>query len=155
MKGRSMRMNPIILVLLFLTMASGCDRPKRPVRVPPPKSTLLQDEQNVELAKIILRPVRDTLDVERDPFQPLSFRKENVEEIADPNENFFQNIRVLGITQVNDESRVLIKSPSGKKVYRINDRLGDFQIEMISNDSVIFGDGDQTWKVKRGGQREN
>jgi hypothetical protein len=127
----------------------GCQK-VNPVREPePPVVKMVED---VELAKLILRPESGKLDVSRDPFKPLNYTQQSGP-AARQTDDLIKQVELLGVTRVNNEFRALLKTASERRVCQINDVVAGYVIEDIMDDRIILNDGARTITLKRGGQK--
>lgn len=51
---------------------------------------------------------------------------------------------------IEDEFRALIMSPTGRGVYRLGEKIEDYEINEITAEQVILSNGVQTVTLKRG-----
>lgn len=109
---------------------------------------------DVQLAKIILKPKRHKLSVTRDPFEPLIKPKnsdgtvQSVEEIQQA--DTLKGMHYLGMVKVGNDISALIKTEHAKDVYKVNDEVNLLKIKTIEEDSITFSKEGKTFKLKRG-----
>lgn len=121
---------------------------KKTTSVKKPTKPLAQMVQDVELAKLILRPESAKLDAQRDPFKPLGYEQSVATVILE--ENPFKNFKLLGVTKVDNEFRALVSSPTGRDIYQVKDKIGDYVITEITNEQMTLTNDTKTATLKRG-----
>lgn len=105
------------------------------------------DVQDIDLAKILVKPERHELQINRDPFKPLlETDTPNVQAKEDP----LANMQFVGVVKVGDTFSALIKTEKGKNVYSVNDKLGELVIINITEEFVEFKKGEEVHQLKRG-----
>ncbi len=141
----------------ILKVSSGKNK-ESAAAVVPAESLLLQPIDSTELAKILLKPKRKPLTMSRDPFKPL-FQKEylpissddiNANTPINQSQNILEDIILVGVIKMGEESRVYLKSNLKSGVFRPHDKLGEYNIERIDVDQVVFKRGDNEFIIKRG-----
>ena len=107
--------------------------------------------QDIELAKMILKPAPANIDISRDPFQPLVEQDWSQTEEAQANlRKQLANIQLIGVIKIDNNYLALIDSDSKRKLYKVNDVFMNYTIEKIQMDHIILSDGDSKITLKRG-----
>lgn len=154
-----MKLTPLFLILVLTIAAGGCDgfsakKKHAPASTSGPADAAVSSYvEDVELAKIILRPKRHNLSVKRDPFEPLIKPKEMLDTMPidqQREEDVLRGLEYLGLVRVGEKNSVLLKTEKGKGVYRINDKVGQLTIAEIHEDHIVFEKNDRNFKLKRG-----
>lgn len=138
-----------VFIVTALAGLSGCQKVK-PARKP--EQPVVKMVEDVELAKLILRPESGKLDVSRDPFKPLDYSQQSGP-VVRQTDDLIKQVELLGVTKVNNEFRALLKTASERRVCQINDVVTGYTIKEIMDDRVILSDGTRTITLKRGGQK--
>lgn len=146
-------MKRLIALCLVTVICAGCDladfTPKSKKVVVKPTLEKIDDTQ---LAKLILKPEKAAIDVNRDPFQPLIQEEKKASVFAGipPQGQDLQRFKFLGVFKENDEYVAFLKNGQDKGTYRKDDKLKDFTVTKIGPDEVILTNGEQTVTLKRG-----
>ena len=150
-------MNILRLFLISCVLAlGGCDLTpgkKKAQTEPSPTVKLVQD---MELAKIILKPERQPSVITRDPFKPLLAKTELLNEAkTDDNtrradEEDLKKIKFLGLIKLGENYSVFLQSETKKGVYKVNDEFEHFTIINIQPEFVELKRGNNSYKLKRG-----
>jgi len=115
------------------------------------KTETLQIIDSPQLAKLILKPVREKYDLKRDPFAPLSsLTKSSYIGQSMMDTHNVRDMKLLGVAKINDEFIAFLKGNTNKGTYRINDKINDYTITEINNDKVVLNNGAQIVILKRG-----
>lgn len=149
-----MKTRNILLTVLILPLLFGCG-PKTGIKshanAKRNKAETLHIIESPQLAKIILKPVREEYDLKRDPFAPLSAssrssyigqNKMDTHGVSD--------MKLLGVAKINEEFIAYLKGNTSKGTYRINDKINDYTIMEINNEKVVLNNGAQIVILKRG-----
>lgn len=107
-----------------------------------------------QLPQIIRRPKQYKVPVLRDPFEPL-VKTEPPAVIAKAVEeerqlDVFKGMEYAGVIKWGDAYSAYLRTESGKGVYQVNDRVGDWTITDISEGIVTFKNGEKTYQLQRG-----
>lgn len=107
-----------------------------------------------KLPEIIGRPKQEKITVSRDPFAPL-IKTQPPAEVAKAAEeerrmDVFKGMEYAGVIKWGERYSAYIRTDSGKEVYQINDRVGDWTITDISEQIITFKNGDNTYQLQRG-----
>lgn len=119
------------------------------------KSDADQELVNPEqLSQIIDRPKQYKVPVTRDPFEPL-VKMEPPAVIAKAAEeerqlDVFKGMEYAGVVKWGDAYSAYLRTDSGKGVYQVNDRVGDWTITDISEGIVTFKSGEKSYQLQRG-----
>jgi len=146
----------VIILGLLLFVIVGCDDLRTDVStsVPPPPSKPLITVNRVDnpvLAKLILKPSREKINIERDPFQPLLLNQDAPDVALPAPTPDFADWQVVGIIKSEDQYTVLLKNKKGRGVYRVNDKIQNFTIVSIDENQVVLSNGKNKVTMKRGG----
>ncbi|MBU0468264.1 MAG: hypothetical protein KKF78_00385 [Candidatus Omnitrophica bacterium] len=150
--------NSVIVILTitgsFLFLA-GCEQTKKvkPVIIEDTRKTARSSESvnNLELAKLILKPKREELSITKDPFKPLNQKAYSISKMDSPmNTSDVKSFRFLGVSKDNGEYVAFLKNGSERGAFRLQDKLSGYTIKKIQNDTVILSNGSQIIKLKRG-----
>jgi len=147
----------IIVIILFSISFGGCEQAKKLASNKGRKEVKPKAEQveSPELAKLILKPSRDRLNVSRDPFKPLNWEEYSSEPIAKDIDTYeMMGFRFLGVARVAGHYVAFLKSSIERGTYKIDDVINDFTIKNILSDRVILSNGEQTITLKRGNEIE-
>jgi hypothetical protein len=144
-------MKKIIPVMLMITLMAGFPFTKATAQLPKP---VVQYVQNLELAKIILRPQHKELLVTRDPFNPIiapapklnSFDRRS----GAATKGQLDDVLVLGIVKLDQDYRAYIKFGDKTRVVSVQDTVGKYTITDINMDQVVFRSGNKEFIKKRG-----
>lgn len=139
------------LAMIVLTI-TGCDLvEKKTKKTEMVKKPSLEKVDDLQLAKIILKPTRADINVTRDPFRPLiqEEEKQTVTRNTIGNQDL-KRYKFLGVAKVNDEYVAYLKNGATKGTFRKDDKLKDYTITEIGPDQVVLSNGDQTITLKRG-----
>lgn len=144
-----MRKLILIVTIMLISLTTLACQKTRPVKKP--EKPLIRMVADVELAKLILRPESVKLDANRDPFKPLGYDQSlatvPIELESDP----FRQFKLLGVTKVDNQFRALVTSPTGRDIYQVNDKIGDYVITEITNEQMtLTNDENKTATLKRG-----
>ena len=146
-------MKKIAVIILAVAVCSGCDLVKvkkqpKPV-VTKPSLEKIDDDR---LAKLILKPKKAAIDVNRDPFRPLIQEEKRVPVFAGIPQHGqdLKRFKFLGVFKENDEYVAFLKNGKKKGTYRKDDKVKDFTITKIGPNEVILTNGEQTVTLKRG-----
>lgn len=149
----------LMIVMMLVWGGAGCDVYRdlmQPPSAPEPEPAPVQRVADIGLAKLILRPQRERLEVPRDPFMPLippePFKDEGGALIPMV-EADFADWTVSGIIKSGDGYLALIKNKTGRGLYRVQDQVQGFTITEITEDAVMLSQGKKTIILKRGGER--
>ena len=160
-----MKNEKIIAVIMLVFFLSGCDEllktvvPKKKRVKPPEPVSVVQYMDNIDLAKLILKPAPYQLKVTRDPFKPLIEKTDGEALPAAPQmdsdivrelEEKVKKIKYLGALKMGDEYSALVKTEKKKGVYKVNDSLDEFTIIEIHPDHLVLQKNRFTFKLKRG-----
>lgn len=146
-------MKKVVLLLLIAGLLSGCDlvnvKPKPEPVVTKPSLDKIEDDR---LAKLILKPKKVAINVNRDPFQPLIQEEKRVPVFAGIPQHGqdLKRFKFLGVFKENDEYVAFLKNGQKKGTYRKDDKVKDFTITKIGPNEVILTNGEQTVTLKRG-----
>ena len=157
----------IFLTILFLGVSlSGCGRKIGVERYfkdkvahlteSPKEPEAARPVEDVRLAQIILRKKPYKLSVAADPFEPLLKEKPAVavpaavkaKEIKE--EDPLLGMQYLGMIKVVDETSVLLQTPKGKEVFKLNDEVNHLTLVEINGEFVTFRKESREYKLKRG-----
>ena len=147
-------MKRLLITILLCLMCAGCDlvdsmssKPQKAAVKP-----ALEKIDDTQLAKVILKPKKASIDVNRDPFMPLIVEEKKTPIFAGiPRQGQdLQRFKFLGVFKENDEYVAFLKSGQKKGTYRKDDKLKDFTVTKIGPDEVILTNGEQTVTLKRG-----
>ena len=109
--------------------------------------------EDVQLAKIILKPKRHKLTITRDPFEPL-IKPKNFDatsrSIEQQQNDDLKGMQYVGLVKVGDTISALIKTGTDKGVYKVNEQVNHLTITAIEESSITFIQGSKTFKLKRG-----
>ncbi len=157
----------LLLTIMMIISLAGCDKPnaiesmfkngsqkQQTVAENVPAVSPTAIVQDVQLAKIILKPERHKLSVTRDPFEPL-IKPKNFDATANSVEQLqemdaLKGMEFLGLMKVGDIYSALIKTEKTKGVYKVNDQVNQLTITAIEEKSITFTKGSKTFKLKRG-----
>lgn len=144
------------IILLGLLGTLGCEEYRAVVS--PPKSDskktaapLVKRVESPDLAKFILKPVREKIDVTRDPFRPLPIvqssekAKDTLTEQPD-----LADWKLVGVVKMDAEFVALLKSKNRRGVFRVNDKIQNYTVISIDEKQVIFNNGSSKIIMKRG-----
>lgn len=154
----------IWVFIIFVTFAlTGCDQAtvligqwtgKRQAVIDNSASVKAVPVDDVQLAKIILKPKRHKLTITRDPFEPLIKPKnfDATRNAVDQHQlnDELKGMQYVGLVKVGDSFSALIRTDSKKGVYKVNDQVGQLTITAIEEGSITFIQGSKTYKLKRG-----
>lgn len=148
-------MRKLLLIIMVVLISGGCDlvgiKPDRKKAVVKPALEKIDD---TKLAKIILKPEKAAINVNRDPFLPLiQEEKAPVRQVRTDLNQDLKRFRFLGVFKENDEYVAFLKSGQDKGTYRKDDKVKDFTITKIGPEEVILTNGEQTVTLKRGESR--
>ncbi|MBZ0166686.1 MAG: hypothetical protein K8I00_07745 [Candidatus Omnitrophica bacterium] len=149
-------MKKLLLIIMAVLISGGCDlvdiKPDRKKAVVKPALEKIDDTQ---LAKIILKPNKAAINVNRDPFLPLiqEEKKAPLRQVRTDLNQDLKRFRFLGVFKENDEYVAFLKSGQDKGTYRKDDKVKDFTITKIGPEEVILTNGEQTVTLKRGESR--
>lgn len=145
-------MKRLIVLVLVGMMCGGCDLvEKKTKKTEVVKKPSLQKVDDLQLAKIILKPERTEISVNRDPFRPLIQEEEKPAAVNTAMANQeLKRYKFLGVAKVNDEYVAYLKNGAVKGTFRKDDKLKDYTITEIGPDQVVLSNGNQTITLKRG-----
>lgn len=148
--------NFIYIALVLSVCTSGCDLVKSKTKKQPAViKPSLKKVDDLDLAKILLKPKKADIQVSRDPFEPLvkAKKKKAITRIKKLDNQEMQQYRFLGVARVDNEYVAYLKNGPVKGTYRKDDKVKDFTITEIGPDEVILFNGDQTITLKRGASK--
>lgn len=151
------RLISILSILVFVS--AGCDvyrEAMKPPAPPAPAPVTVKRVEDAALAKLILRPQRERLDVPRDPFAPLIPPEPLTDEqggVVAAVEADFEGWTVSGIVKSGDGYLALLKNKDGRGLYRVQDQVQGFTITEITAEQVVLSQGKKRIILKRGGER--
>ncbi|MGE0268218.1 MAG: hypothetical protein AB7S78_07170 [Candidatus Omnitrophota bacterium] len=145
-------MKRLIYLAIIILMFTGCDLvQKKSKKTTVVKKPTLDKVDDLNLAKIILKPERSDISVTRDPFKPLIQEEEKQTVVRNTIGNQeLKRYKFLGVAKVNNEYVAYLKSGAVKGTFRKDDKLKDYTITEIGPDEVVLSNGDQTITLKRG-----
>ena len=123
---------------------------------------ILTEVNDLELAKLILRPEEEKKDFNIDPFKPLaggeigSVKRAAQSESSRSGVVYIEGIgevRFVGVIKSNDEYFALLKTNKGKGTYKVGDNLENYRVTEIENNKIILTDGSQTIIIERGTEK--
>ncbi len=144
----------VITIITLFFLIQGCDRLPFKKKEPPAPKAEIKRIENTELAKVILKPQREKLNLDRDPFKPITSSASAVG-YTPTGETELKNVKILGVTKINDEFRALLNVNDKKGVYKVDDMVDQYKITEIMKDQIMLSNGSQTITLKRGSSREN
>lgn len=161
--------NKIILPVLLVSFAcSGCDayinffkmmknkQRRKEQQVLEQQTPALPPVENVDLAKMLLKPKRQRIYVNRDPFKPLfvgvktEAKDEKKEELSI--EAILNQLDFMGVVKMGDRFTALIRNEKGKNVYIAGDKINELTIVEIKEDHIILKKGDKNYTLNRSNQ---
>lgn len=145
-------MKRLIYLAIIILMFTGCDLvQKKTKKTNVVKKPTLEKVDDLNLAKIILKPEKSDISVTRDPFKPLIQEEEKQTVVRNTIGNQeLKRYKFLGVAKVNNEYVAYLKSGAVKGTFRKDDKLKDYTITEIGPDEVVLSNGDQTITLKRG-----
>ncbi|MBP9853625.1 MAG: hypothetical protein KBD53_02020 [Candidatus Omnitrophica bacterium] len=140
-------MKHLIYLIIILVCFSGCSSKKKEVVVSEP---VVEKVEDLQLAKIILKPEKPEISVTRDPFKPLiELNKGPAALVLNIGEQL-ERYKFMGVTKSDDEYVAFIKDGAKRGTYRKNDMLNEFKIVDIGPQEVLLLNGEKTFTLKRG-----
>ena len=157
----------LILLLALILPLSGCDRIKDFInqkKVEKEQEQKALDEQNkpafqkvedIELAKILLKPQAKKLSISRDPFTPIIRTADAGSDDSFPEsiDEVLNDIKFIGVIKQGDNYRALLRVRSKQGVFRQNDKIQNYTIQEIHMDRIVLSNGEKTKSIKRGEQQ--
>lgn len=145
-------MRRLITLAMIVLIFTGCDLvEKKTKKTETVKKPSLEKVDDLQLAKLILKPTRAEINVTRDPFRPLIQEEEKQTLVRNTIGNQdLKRYKFLGVAKVNDEYVAYLKNGAVKGTFRKDDKLKDYTITDIGPDQVVLSNGDQTITLKRG-----
>ena len=107
-----------------------------------------EEVESPQLAQLILKPNRQKLDINRDPFEPLFLEKPGKENSQGV--DMLEDVKFLGLVRVEGATSALLKTKFGKRMYKREDKIREYQIVAISETEVVLKNDKRTIKIKRG-----
>jgi hypothetical protein len=168
-------MNRLLLVLIFIIPAvSGCENltgeyslyalitgksavSKSESDVP--KKPILPEIDDTSLAKLLLKPEKYELTVERDPFRPIIEENDDergpepviVNEVSMPDPMVaVRQVDFQGVVKIGSSYSALIQAQGDKGVYMVNDVVNTLKIVKITEQELTVTKDNQTFVIKRG-----
>jgi len=146
-----MRLTPLKTVVCLLVMLAGC-RFGSDMLIEQNKTTTPNNRiDNPQLAKLILTPKREKLQVARDPFKPLMTKSGSTVTMSVPQLNM--KIEYLGALKVEDKTKALLRVNNKKSFYLKDDVIQGYTIESIDMDQVTLKQGEEKLQIKRSDDR--
>ncbi len=133
----------VIAIFCFSACSSG-NKNKNAVSEP-----VVEKVEDLQLAKIILKPEKPEIKVTRDPFKPLMEGKGSAAVVLNIGEQL-ERYKFMGVTKSDDEYVAFIKDGAKRGTYRKNDMLNEFKIVDIGPQEVLLLNGEKTFTLKRG-----
>lgn len=146
----------IVLAMALLFLISGCAEPKRKiVEVDSLERDIREIDKGFNVEKILRRNKSVAISAEKDPFKPLievtdnklkedEIRKEKlVVEKKMP-------LTLTGIIRGFEEPIAIIEMNKKTYVVKENKELGDYLLEKIGREEVVFVKGDKKFNLKLG-----
>jgi len=118
-----------------------------------PPEPLIKFVESPQLAEVILKPPREIMGVSRDPFGPLI-----ADEITLPaktvsaklENNDLRDLIFVGLVKFGEEYFAYLKTGVKTGVYKLQDKVGNYAIEQIDANQVVFKSGENVIVKKRG-----
>jgi hypothetical protein len=140
------------ILILFSLLVCGCIQFHELSSINNNKSAATEAEipkvESPDLAKMILRPKRSSLDITRDPFLPLT-EKNKLPTIIESNVDNLEDVHFLGTVKVNDQYLALVANNKGKDVYKLQNQIRNFTITEIGENEITLTNGTKEIKMKR------
>jgi len=143
-----------LICLMLIVLLTGCDYmggtlPFMQKEEPKPAVNRIA---NPDLAKMILVPEREKLQVARDPFKPL-FDRTSVDVKPAPVRREKLDVTFVGAFKVEGQARALLQVDGKKDFYGIQDKIKGYIIESIDMDEVILSNEENQMTIKRSDAR--
>ncbi len=116
----------------------------------------LKKVDDLNLAKLLLKPNKADIQVSRDPFEPLIKEEPKNTKVMvrkKPRTNEMRQYKFLGVAKVNNEYVAYLKNGAVKGTFRKDDKVKDYTITEIGPNQVTLSNGDQTVTLKRGASK--
>jgi len=150
----------LLIIMMFAVAVGGCDQIDSLVlKTTKSKRDVKKVEKKIEsadLAKIILKPKKRKMTVQKDPFKPILYQshhstaKKKSRKFHDASS--IKDFKFVGVVKVNNEYLALLKKGNERGIFRKNDKVKNFTVTRIKDDRVILSNGIQTITLKRGSE---
>ena len=120
------------------------------------EESVLVKIEDLDLAKIILKPEMEKRVISRDPFKPIITKPgriivETPLNVAD--EEFVRNLTVLGVVKVGEEYSVLLRTAEKTSVFQKYDMIHQYTIQEIDKDHIVLRNRDNRVVVVKRGEK--
>ena len=157
-------MNALIILLVFVVQISlaGCDfngigknlglkKSKSPA-ANETKPTIVED---FELAKLILKRENKPITIKRDPFMPLikppgvAPAVARAKTPANGEDDSLASVEFLGVGRMDENVGALLRSPTARGLFFINDTFRGFTLMAINEKEVSLKKGETIYTLRR------
>ncbi len=148
------------LTIGFVTLSlTGCEQMRdvqrlfKKSKVPQAEAqtaAVINHEDEVRLAEVVLKPKQRKLSVKSDPFQPLALSGLGAENGLGGVGAVLSTIKYVGMMKMGTESSVLIQTAKGSNVYKLNDEVEYMRISEINAEFITLTKDGKTFQLKRG-----
>jgi hypothetical protein len=159
----AMRTTLLIITFGLMTALCGCDLNEVTKLMDfklPKKAAVVELSVNnekvvndVELAKIILKPKHRPLSVTQDPFAPLLVSSQDNSlsvENDQLDQDITKDIRFLGLVNMGDKPYALLSVENVNAVYKINDQIKRMVLAEIHQEYIVLKRDSKMIKLNRG-----
>lgn len=106
-----------------------------------------------DLAKMILKPKKETIDVSRDPFTPLGQQfNQPLQQVVVAEDDAAREIKKYkfeGVAKMGEEYIAFLQSGKNKGAFRIKDDVIGFKIKNINENEITLTNGEEIVTLRR------